>query len=203
MLYDQLRVIEDLFRAHEIPYYLLWGSLLGAVRHHGQIPHDDDNDIYVHEKYRDAVGELKPAFEKLGYQLDVGDSHNADDTADIESSGSYQLGNMFIPFDISVESPGTDIYFGVAKELLDPPMRIQYANFEVSIPANAHELLDRMYPGWRSKVVIDPLHMDTLAQRRSTTIELTRDVFDLPHSPAPYTTAGGQREAQRSVYIDT
>ncbi|MDO5402264.1 MAG: LicD family protein, partial [Eubacteriales bacterium] len=44
----QLQVLEDVdkvCRDNDIQYFAEWGTLLGAVRHHGFIPWDDDMDI--------------------------------------------------------------------------------------------------------------------------------------------------------------
>lgn len=44
---DLLREFDSLCKAHGIRYFAGFGTLLGAVRHHGFIPWDDDLDVWV------------------------------------------------------------------------------------------------------------------------------------------------------------
>lgn len=49
---------ESLCRKHDIPVFLAFGSAIGAVRHQGFIPWDDDLDVFIFAEDRDRVFEI-------------------------------------------------------------------------------------------------------------------------------------------------
>lgn len=50
VLTDMMKEIDELCRRHGIRYFLNGGSAIGAVRHKGFIPWDDDIDIMMHDE---------------------------------------------------------------------------------------------------------------------------------------------------------
>lgn len=47
ILTETLKSIDRCCRDNQIPYSLTWGTLIGAIRHHGIIPWDDDIDLMM------------------------------------------------------------------------------------------------------------------------------------------------------------
>lgn len=80
----QLQVLEDVDRVcreNNIQYFAEWGTLLGAVRHHGFIPWDDDMDICM--KRADYNKFLAIAKDKLPKGYDLFGIHNEENLDNI------------------------------------------------------------------------------------------------------------------------
>lgn len=69
VLLDIAKVFHEICQKHQIPYYMLGGTMLGAIRHKGFIPWDDDMDFGIpreyFEKFQKACLNELPLYYKL------------------------------------------------------------------------------------------------------------------------------------------
>ncbi|MBS0603584.1 MAG: LicD family protein [Verrucomicrobia bacterium] len=68
-IYKMLDDLHTILTKHGIRYWMDGGTLLGAVRHGGLIPWDDDGDIQIFEEDKEKLLALKEDFAALGYRL--------------------------------------------------------------------------------------------------------------------------------------
>ena len=70
----QLEVLNDVDKAcreNGIQYFAEWGTLLGAVRHHGFIPWDDDMDICMKRPDYNRFLQIADQIMPEGYKLSL------------------------------------------------------------------------------------------------------------------------------------
>jgi phosphorylcholine metabolism protein LicD len=92
-LLELLIKLTQLLDQNSIPYWLDYGTLLGAVRHQGFVPWDDDLDLGVFDRDRKVISELI--------------KDNFDDTYSIYESGEH---DKFLKF---------EKYYGINRVSID------------------------------------------------------------------------------------
>jgi lipopolysaccharide cholinephosphotransferase len=69
LLYQLFYDVHRLFEKEGISYWMIGGTALGAVRHNGIIPWDDDIDIGADKRDKKRIWELKSILKKCGYGI--------------------------------------------------------------------------------------------------------------------------------------
>lgn len=114
-LLDMAKSIVNVFDQNNIKYIIFFGSLLGAVRHQGFIPWDDDFDLVVFdEDYMRAVNclekELPPRYKIHSRKIDPYYFHSwnrvKDTTIKVEFENQYHSHNALVDF----SNLGVDIH---------------------------------------------------------------------------------------------
>ena len=79
IIWDIAKVILPVIRENRFRYYMLGGTLLGAVRHHGFIPWDDDIDIGMpradYDRFLELISSLLPEHLELRTYWDDSPHH--------------------------------------------------------------------------------------------------------------------------------
>lgn len=68
-MYQILKDCHELFEQYDLTYWAAAGTLLGAIRHKGLIPWDNDLDIFISQNDEEKLVALAKPLEILGYTL--------------------------------------------------------------------------------------------------------------------------------------
>ena len=63
---ENLSIFKNIADKNNLPVFLMYGTLLGAVRERAFIAHDSDTDLTIHKKHEDILLEMIPELEKEG-----------------------------------------------------------------------------------------------------------------------------------------
>lgn len=159
-LYQLMKNTHEVLQKHEIPYWAFAGTLLGAVRHGGIIPWDDDLDIVIHDYSEEDFLKIIPEFEALGYYIVTYPwGYKVVDSQSVPGRCLC----IDIPFHIKTEqdtycyppSCGMDPekYFFKCSEVY-PLKKYKFGGIEIMGPNDPIPYLDRVYPTWRTEAVI-------------------------------------------------
>lgn len=155
-LLAMLQFLDERLCTAEVPYWVTGGTLLGAVRHAGFIPHDDDVDIELLEadlpRAIVALGAVGRSYrgggEWLGSGVPMGRVFFWGSAAEARCTSSVDLflrGSL--PLEELQEFPSQSEVF--------PLQRVPFHNITVAAPRRPDSFLGRCYGAtWREEAVV-------------------------------------------------
>ena len=158
LLYQLMFDVHKILRSHEIPYWANGGTLLGAIRHSGIIPWDDDLDVGMMKKDQDRFIDLKNVFKKCGYSIvKVWFGFKIFYTnRDLTSGYNYSYPNLDIfIYHMNHENNRYELYYKQARDTwpneywsekdLYPLHDLPFGEIGMSCPQKYKEYFERMY----------------------------------------------------------
>lgn len=179
MLNELLKKTIDIFEKNGLVYWIIGGTLLGAIRDKGLVQWDDDADLCLMHQDFERFLQLESQFIEANISI-----------LNYKRLGFFKLydlnGKNFLDSDnVLSKYPFIDVFFfrrskhrlfqHVIKYSSDkvaflkknfartnifswsdvfPLKKYQFEDYEIMGPNNPYEYLNRVYPGWRSKVRI-------------------------------------------------
>ena len=147
-----LEIITNTLDKNNIKYWLIGGSLLGAVRHGDMIPWDDDADIGVFDYEIDKILQLNKYFNELGYFIEKSwkiykFKKIGTEFPFVDIFSYVKKINKYIMNDKELNEMWPNEYY--LEEELFPLKKYKYATLELYGPNYPLDYLDRMYKNWR------------------------------------------------------
>ncbi|NEQ80623.1 MAG: tetratricopeptide repeat protein [Moorea sp. SIO2I5] len=134
-LWQQFKFIDSLLRQHDINYWAIDGTLMGAIRHQGFIPWDDDIDIEMKQSDLNRFLSLEDILNQQGFYFRK------------MSRYYYKIADNFDIFIYEQRKGASEgwYYTSLDEQEIFPLRKFKFCDFEVYAPHKAEEYLKRAY----------------------------------------------------------
>ncbi|XVN43294.1 MAG: LicD family protein [Candidatus Rickettsia vulgarisii] len=155
-LYQIMKDTHEILTKHNASYWLEGGTLLGATRHKGIIPFDDDLDIGILHQDEIKLQEAFDDFKKLGYRIRYGKFYSICNKGCVDIFVFHQIDDKFKHSNLLAREKFPKDYFYINE--LFPLKKYKFGELELYGPNEFKAYLDRLYPEWDKYAIIHQPH---------------------------------------------
>jgi len=167
-LYKMMYDVDKILNKYSIKYFIDAGTLLGAIRHKGLIPWDDDLDIGILSKDYNRLITILKDVEQYGYNFSIdGDIIKVFiKNLWIRDQKNYLWGTPTLDIFIWKEKNNKIVYKSISqrkkwknywyyKDDMFPLKKYKFWNYEVYGPNNGRAYCDRTFPKWETTFIAE------------------------------------------------
>lgn len=157
-LKDMTDICNYFYQKFNLSLYLIYGTLLGAVREKGFIPHDTDIDFAYLSQFN-TESDVKKELIELSWTLRkeglLVKCHNDGGQIRVSSPNKRTVVDIWVSW---IEKNEYNIipYGKIGNtDIINPLKNIKFLEHEVFIPNNSEEFLDKLYIDWKNPIKKD------------------------------------------------
>jgi lipopolysaccharide cholinephosphotransferase len=148
---DNLLIFRNIFKNHELKFFLLYGTVLGAIRENDFIAHDTDTDVGIFEEDRHLFLNAIPILLKNGFKIirtkepdDLVTFMRNDEYIDV---GIFSLNGRYYKYQDNL----------IDKKFLERLDSTSFLGFDFYIPSNIEKFLVKNYgSNWMEPLADEP-----------------------------------------------
>lgn len=173
---DNLLLLKDILDSNNINFGLIAGTILGAVREHDFIDHDEDIDLFVLSEDRQNIIDTLPQICAAGFN--VIRYHRTKKLLSIMRNGQYIDFNFYEPYNKDIRCSGGWL---ILDRFLTQTTTIDFLGKEFKVPQDYFGYLECAYgKNWRTPVVWNNYQMSWWETKFRNLAEKIKDMLPLP-----------------------